>query len=211
MDEERRQKSLNALSSLNCNIPSDLSFHFIDSETEIREIDDIVYRSISLFCLATYADSLLQGNCSRDEARAFAEKFISRYNIYDHFTAKEKEFVDMKEPTNDVIGKFCWMWEALYSMLYCLGFVDVLGLPTEACKVSLCSRVFGKNRTTDAVLKAAKLRSKEQILDFADLIFCCNNAANKSQFESGVLGGWRNTADWITIINGKAIDWNDLI
>ncbi|OHT11168.1 hypothetical protein TRFO_01071 [Tritrichomonas foetus] len=210
MNAERRQKSLKALESLNCDVPHDLEYHFTQEETTIRPVEDIIHRASALYCLATYADSLLQGNCPRDEARSFAQKFISRYNADQYFTEKEKEFMENPAPTQEQVGQFCWQWESLYSMLYCLGFIDSLGLPTEACKVPLCSRAFARNRTTDALVKVVKIRPIEEILDFCDLIFCCFNARNKSSFENGVLCGWKKTADWITIVKGKEYDWDSL-
>lgn len=210
MDKERRERSLNKLKQLDPHIPSDLEIPYSQENSEIRQLEDVVHRAIALYCLATYADSLLQGNCTRDESFEFAEKFIKRYNADKYFTPKEKEFIEIKAPTRDKIGKFCWKWESLYAILYCIGFIPDIGLPTQPCMVPLCSKVFAKNRTEDAFLKASKLKSKDEILDFGDLIFCCNHAENKKHFESGVLGGWRDVAHWIIIKDGKQIDWDEL-
>lgn len=210
MDQERRNRSLNKLESLQLGLPADFAIAYPEDCTEIRPINDIIKRSIALYCLATYADSLLQGNCSRDEAFAFAGKFIKRYNADDFFTEKEKHFLELQHPTSEEIGVFCWKWESLYALLYCLSFINDIGLPTEPCKIPLCSKAFARNRTTDAFTKASKLRNIGEILDFADLIFSCTQASNKSSFESGVLGGWYDVIKWIVIQNGKAINWDDL-
>lgn len=210
MDANRRNKTLEKLEDLNINIPSNLEIPYLQEKSEIRQLEDIVHRAIALYCIATYADSLLQGNCTRDESLEFAEKFIKRYDASQYFTEKEKEFIDLKSPTQEEIGKFCWKWESLYALLYCLGFIEDIGLPTQPCMVPLCSKAFVRNRTTETFLKVSNLRSKDEILDFGDLVYCCNHAENKSYFESGVLGGWQDVANWIIIKEGNSIEWDNL-
>ena len=210
MDKERRERTLQKLEDLNPHIPDDLEIPYTQNNSEIRKFEDIAHRAIALYCLATYADSLLQGNCTRDESFEFAQKFIKRYNADQYFTTKEKEFIDLKSPTKDEIGAFCWKWESLFATLYCLGFIEDIGLPTQPCMIPLCSKAFVRNRTEEAFLKVAKLRSKDEILDFGDLIYCYNHAENKGSFESGVLGGWGDVAHWIIIRDGKPIDWDEV-
>lgn len=165
---------------------------------KVRNVGDIVGRAIALYITATYADILLQKNCSRDEAFAFANKFITRYDANELFSPAEKQFMEATNPSDELIGKFCWGWEPLNFLLWVLNYIPSIGLPTAACSVAVCGRSFSRNRFRKNILENAKIRDQGELQQKLEILNLCLVARDKSKFESGVLDGWRKSALWIT-------------
>lgn len=205
---ERREKTLQILNDFWLEFPGEVPL--LSSNVELRPVDEMVHRAISLFIIATYSDVLLQGNCPRDEARTFADKFINRFQAQPFFTTNEINYLDDKEPTKEQIGFHCWRWESLFILLWILGFTETKGIPVEPCSPGKCQSVFSRNRTTEAVVKAVKLRTKEEILDEEDLLFMINSAKRKCAFERGVLLEWIHVIDWAFIRDNQKKEWDNI-
>lgn len=173
---------------------------------KIRDVSDIVERAIALYITATYADILLQRNCTRDEAFAFANKFIVRYEANDFFSPAEKLFMEAQDPSEEMIGKFCWGWEPLNFLLWALNYIPSIGLPVEPCSVAVCGRAFSRDRFKKNIMENAHLREKSELEEKLRVLNLCLLAKDKSKFESGVLDGWRKSAKFVT----SQEDW-DLI
>jgi hypothetical protein len=205
----RRARSLERLSSLNLDVPDLDTFPEADfTKFQLRPVDAIIERSISLFAVATYADILLQQKCPRDEALAFTNKFINRYGATPFFSPRETAFLAAPEPSADEVGFFCWSWECLHFLLWSLGFIESLGLPATPCSLPNCGKVFARNRFLPDVKAKAQPRPNDEIFDGIDVVHCCCRAKNQSCFESGVLNGWKRAAQWIAN-DGSPTEWDE--
>jgi hypothetical protein len=166
-----------------------------------------VHRAIAVYVTSTYADVLLQQNCPRDDAFAFANKFIQRYQAESLFSAQEKAFLESPSPAMYDVGQFCWGWEILHFLLWTLGFVDDIGVPKGQVAVPKCSRVFTRNRFKANLIAAAKLRTIEEVLDLLDVAQCCEFANREGDlFNNGSVHGWIRAAKWLTSEAG----WDDV-
>ena len=203
---EVREQTLNLLSSVGCKLTKDVPT-LNPKMYHVRNTEELVQRAISLYIIGTYADNLLQRNCTRNEARKFAQKFIDRYNSESFFSEKEKEFLDNETPNQNEIGFLCWRWESLYMLLWVLGFIGDVGLPTNPCDVFQCNRPFAKNRFTKNLMDASKMRGIDEIIKAKDMVNCCIDSDNKEMFDDGVLCGWNYMLEWILNQNK---DWDTI-
>jgi hypothetical protein len=205
---ERRLRSLDRLAELQSKFPSLDEFPGLNfSRVELRSSDEILQRSVALFVVATYADIILQQNCPRSEALTFTNKFIARYSATPFLSQRETAFLATESPSQEDIGYFCWSWESLHLLLWCLGFIPELGLPVSPCSVPTCGKIFARHRFLQDLKGKATLRPNDEIFDAVDLIGCCIHAKDQSHFESGVLSGWNKAAQWI-ILDGSSSDWD---
>jgi hypothetical protein len=205
---ERRQKSAASLASFMPKVP-DLSELPVASPEglSLRSTEEVVHRAIAIYLTSTYADVLLQQNCPRDDAFAFANKFIQRYQAESLFSPQEKAFLESPSPAISQIGQFCWGWEILHFLLWALGFVDDIGVPKDPVAVPKCSRVFTRNRIQANLIAAAKLRTAEEVLDLLDVAQCCEFANREREvFSTGPVHGWMRAAKWLT----SRADWDNV-
>lgn len=170
------------------------------SKINPRGCEEIVQRAIALYIIGTYADNLLQHSSARDDARKFAQKFINRYGADRFFSAMERAFLECERPAQADVGFMCWRWESLHLLLWALGFIDEIGLPTQPCDVFVCNRPFARHRTTDAFAAAARMRSADEIAQKMEQI-----AADSVACDEGVLSGWRSALTWILDVES---DWD---
>ena len=168
----------------------------------LRSVEEIASRAMCLFCTATYADVLLQKKCSRDEAFAFANKCVARYEANELFSEAEKKFFADPNPSDELVGRHCWDWEPLNFLLWCLGFNPDIGLPTKACLAYTCARAFQKNRFRKNFLENSKL--VDSIGEMFKVLSVC--LTEPSKFELGALDGWKKAATWMT----SQADWDEI-
>ena len=181
-------------------VPADVKPLF--DVASLRSVEEIASRAMCLFCTATYADVLLQKNCSRDEAFAFANKCVVRYEANELFSENEKKFFADPNPSDELVGRHCWDWEPLNFLLWCLGFNQEIGLPTKACLAHTCARAFQKNRFRKNFLENSKL--VDSIGEMFKILSMC--LAEPSKFECGALDGWKKAATWMT----SQADWDEI-
>ncbi|MEM8671790.1 MAG: DUF4272 domain-containing protein [Planctomycetota bacterium] len=53
--------------------------------------------------------------------------------VWDHVTRDERVFLTQENPTREERLRFCWHQEAEWALLWAIGKVDHLGLPTKCC------------------------------------------------------------------------------
>jgi hypothetical protein len=211
---DRREKSISKLSSLGLKAPNSSTLPiFLTDGFSVRPLDSVVDRAIAVYLTATYADVLLQQRCSRDEAFTFVNKFIQRYQADSLFSGREKAFFAISEPTTCQIGKFCWGWESLHFLLWALGFIGDVGLPTEPVALPKCSKVFNQNRFRQNLLDKASLQTVDEIGDLLDFVQCCeyvnkNSDDEEGKFDNGAVHGWKKAAQWLLIREGEELDWD---
>lgn len=135
----------------------------IESEKEItlRTKKEICDRAICLSLVAAYAEGLDKGTLT---------KVISNYHITDKFTKEENAFIALDNFDNNTKAKFLWRYEALWTLLWALSYIDNLEMPTDICDVPFAVKTI-VDRGREKFTEEAIVRSKKEILDQSDLIF----------------------------------------
>lgn len=156
---------------------------FVEPEEKvtIRTKDEVVDRAIAL-CYLELKSEKADKNMLAD--------FDKKYNVMAKLTPTEKEFALSDNPTEQQMTDANWKAESYHVMLWALGYIDKLNYANEMCNVGEdVKHLFSK--TEKEFREKAKLRSKAEILDQADLIlrldWACVNARVKNEPAPGGL------------------------
>jgi hypothetical protein len=60
-------------------------------------------------------------------------KWFKNQHVWEHVTPEEKAFLLNRSPTSQLRNSFCWHQEAEWTLLWVIGKVESLGLPTRQC------------------------------------------------------------------------------
>jgi hypothetical protein len=131
------------------------------SESERRTQEEVAWRTLALLVVAGKGAGLEQST---------VDYFVGHYNLERHFSPRELAFIKDRAPSTRDKVVFSWRYEAAWTLLWSLGYVDMLGKPTATCDVQHAVR-FMQERSVAQFLRDAKLRSQAEILDQADLIY----------------------------------------
>jgi hypothetical protein len=122
---------------------------------------EVAYRAMVLQTVALKAEGLPQN---------IVDVIINDYGLENHFTAEERNFIYNKNVDDITNIQFLWRYEAYWVLLWSLGFLKTLDYPDSTCDVALAISML-KDRSKESFLQDARLRSQEEILDQADLIY----------------------------------------
>lgn len=144
-------------------VPVNLHLPAIASEREakIRGKDEVAMRALALLVAAVKGEGL--------ELR-IVERLVKEYGLRSTFTPKEKAFLANEKPSQMDRVQFSWRYEAAWTLLWSLGFVEKLGKPVGICDVPRAVSTM-KDRSTKTFLAGAKLRALPEVLDEADRIY----------------------------------------
>jgi hypothetical protein len=135
---------------------------FTDSEAEttLRTKDQIVDRALALCFIGLKSEGL------SPERLAEIDK---AYGITRKLTPVERAYVTAAHPTDQQRRDANWRYESLHVLLWALGYVDALSYPDAMCDVAHDASII-HDLSASQFRQLAKLRSKKEVLDQADLI-----------------------------------------
>ena len=144
-------------------VPINRSLPVIESETDTkrRSKEEVAYRALALLVVAVKGEGLEQ---------YIVEKLVREYGLDSHITPKERAFLTNTSPSRHERIQFTWRYEAAWTLLWALGYVEKLDKPVTICDVPRAV-TFMKERKAKQFVADAKLRPFSQILDEADRIY----------------------------------------
>jgi hypothetical protein len=159
--EARRQRSIAVLQ--NEGVPYIDHLPMIETTAEIkpRSSEEVALRAIALAVVAVKGETLDQ---------KLALELVERFDIRSALSPAERAFIDNPAPSQHDRVQFAWRYEGLGVMLWALGFEQELGRPDKIVDVPRAVS-FIRDLGRDGFVAKAKLRSMDQILDQADLIY----------------------------------------
>jgi hypothetical protein len=159
--EARRQRSIAVLQ--NEGVPYIDHLPMIETAAEIkpRSSEEVALRAIALAVVAVKGETLDQ---------KLALELVERFDIRSALSPAERAFIDNPAPSQHDRVQFAWRYEGLGVMLWALGFEQELGRPDKIVDVPRAVS-FIRDLGRDGFVAKAKLRSMDQILDQADLIY----------------------------------------
>jgi hypothetical protein len=130
-------------------------------EAKLRTKDVVVDRVIALALVAVKGEGIGQKDILALRDELGAAPFLS---------AAEKKFIDDPSPSQKDRVQFAWRYECLGVLHWALGFVEKLETPSKIVDAGTVVRLVRK--PSPAQYRAnAKLRTADEILDEADLIY----------------------------------------
>ncbi|NGZ78240.1 DUF4272 domain-containing protein [Saccharibacillus sp. VR-M41] len=164
-----------------------------EEETTIRSLEEIARRAVALCVSAVKGESDAAGE-EAGETRGLIERIIGQYEADDFFTERERFYLEESSPERGTIATFSWGYESYWVMLWALGFVERLDRPDQVCDVGRAVSILQGYDSFESFVRAARLRSKQEIMDEADLIYrydwaCVDARINNRQAPAGLDAG----------------------
>lgn len=173
---ERRAKSEEYCKSQNIPTYKNQNSLFVDSEDKvtIRTQDEVVDRALALFYLGLKSEGLEQSRL---------DKMDKDFNITSKLTENEKLYATSNQPTEQQKTDANWRYESLHVLLWALGYIDKLNYPDKMCNVGDDVKIIYELKE-QKFRQNAKLRTKKEILEQADLILRLNWACVSAKIKN---------------------------
>ncbi|MGL6290984.1 MAG: DUF4272 domain-containing protein [Silanimonas sp.] len=172
-----------------------------------RTTEEIAWRALALLVVAVKGEGLEQ---------PVVEKIVADYGLGPHFSPNEAAFIRNPSPTEHERIQFTWRYEAAWTLLWSLGYVDALGKPAAICDVPRAVG-FMRERTSAEFIDDARLRPIDEVVDEADLIYRyrwalvdarINGRAPPAELEPGVALERHYALNWLVGYMGQ--EWDDI-
>ena len=219
-DTARRERSISILKEKGIPYLPQLYVIVPEAEAHVKTPKEVARRVLTMFGVCVYSEVRGSGE-SWDDAQNYLHKINDILNgkLDESLTPMEKHYLAEKEPEQSAIAKFGWRYECCHVLLWALGILEELGFPNEICNVSQMGKIIWQLDGEDDFLENVKPRSREEILDMADLIlrynWACvdariNGRENPAGLNGEVVQEWHYAFEWLVGSNGNA-DWDDVI
>ncbi|HKS59054.1 MAG TPA: DUF4272 domain-containing protein [Steroidobacteraceae bacterium] len=159
--ESRRTRSIEVLKREGVPYMKDLPMIETAAQIKARNTEEVALRAIALAVVAVKGETLDQ---------KLALDLVNRFGIRSALSPAERAFIDNPKPSEHDRVQFAWRYEGLGVMLWALGFETELGRPDKIVDVPRAVG-FIRDLGRDGFIAKAQLRSLDQILDQADLIY----------------------------------------
>lgn len=170
-------------------------FTMPEKEVTLRSKDDVVNRAIAL-CFMELK--------SEQPAKEVLDDFINHYRVMEKLSDKETAFATSPNPGSQELTDANWRAEGAHVMLWALGYIDSLSYPSAPCNVA--EDVHHIISTSEADFRSkAKLRSKKEILNQADLILRYEWACVDARLRNAPMPG--NLVSDVVMERHYALNW----
>ena len=132
-----------------------------EAETTLPTTEEVAMRAIATIVVAQKA----VGVPDRDVV-ALARKF----DVKGSLSPKERSFLETAAPSHEEMNAFGWRFESAHVLLWSIGLVDQLGNPRQPIDPASMLALLRDNSRAQLLAKA-KMRTKQEVLDQADLIY----------------------------------------
>lgn len=168
---ERRNRSMELLREKGIYVTPWLPLLWEKAEEPGRRVEEVCARAAALLIVALYSECRVGEHMSYEDARKFVAPILADYGAEEYFSPEEKNYLDNPDSTEKEQIQFAWQYENLWVMEWALGLTDDLFWPDRICDVPASARLMQNHPTMEALLAAAKLRPRKELLEQADLIY----------------------------------------
>lgn len=203
---KRRNRSQGILKERGIYVPAHYPFLESGLQLQIRSPKEIAERAAALLAVALYSECLLSENQTPDQAMEFVKGIIEDMGEA-VFSPKEWEYLHNPDSTEEERIGFSWQYENLHVMEWALGLTFDLGFPTRTCDVSKTVSLLKDCHSIQDILNLSHPKSKKELLDACDLIFCLdwacvdariNRLPMPGKLDGGVVMERHKSLNWLT-------------
>jgi hypothetical protein len=188
-----------------------------EEECHFRTVQEVAQRAAALLAVALHAEVLMTESMDVKKARFYSDSITKAFECKNAFSPEEKAFLKKKKPEQKEAIRFSWQYECLYVMLWALGLIEELSFPDGICDVGESVRIMSEHNSLDQLMEVSALRSREELLDEADLIYRmdwgCVDARIKGlpmprKLEGGVVMERHKCLNWL--IGADNAEWDNV-
>jgi len=169
---ERKQKSIEILKANKVPYMEGLPVIEDVNEIEVRSAEEIAKRAIACLISIQVACDINSGE-NIEESKEFFKEFLDKYGVKEELTEAEEKIIFGNPEKQDVIN-MAWKYEAYWTLIWALGIVDKLEYPSQICDCDFAIHAVADCEDFNDFMKTVKLKSIDEILDEADLIYRYN-------------------------------------
>jgi len=188
-------------------VPVNAHLPVIEEEelAQIRSVEETAARAIALCIAAVKGESDGAGE-DPEETSGLIARITDQYGAGPCFTGRERSYLKEPNPEKGQIASFSWGYESYWVMLWALGFIEKLDRPDQICDVGHAVSILQEHENFASFLKAARMRSKQEVMDEADLIYrydwACvdariNNREAPAGLDAGVVYERHRSLNWL--------------
>jgi hypothetical protein len=169
-----------------------------NDEVTLRSAEDVFHRLITLWIVVSVAD--------QRNSMHFRE-YIAYHKIESWLSAEERDFVMNSACSDEDCARFSARQEGLFFLAWCAGLFVHIEIPSHRSSLELIKHLFPVQMEAPAKLqKAMHLRSKNTILDWADLLYRLNWAVRHASLigkttpgslDSIAVEEWHHAVNWM--------------
>lgn len=163
----RKQRSIRILKDHQVPYIDHLPHIETSDEIDPPSIEGVARRAACCFFTIQAACDIASGE---DDSLDFFMGLIRAWGVQDELSPNEKSIFS-GEATEKEAQAMTWRYEAVWTLLWALGFVGDLDYPTSLCDCEQTIDIFKAAGGLDGFIAAANPRTIEDVLDEADLIF----------------------------------------
>ncbi|MGH1039383.1 DUF4272 domain-containing protein [Bacillus wiedmannii] len=212
--EKRKQKSISYLQDKG--IPYIEGLPQLPSLTSIqlRNREEITKRAVALLIVIQYACDVAQEGDLKI-SKEFVMGLLNKFDVIESLTRQERNFLNSEKPDVKEAIQIAWQYEAQWVLLWSIGLVNTLKFPKEICDCHYAIKLVSDCSSFNEFYQQTRLRSAEEILDEADLIYrlhwaCVHDRINEREATAGmqesIVIERRRGLFWL--INYKNEDWD---
>jgi len=132
-----------------------------EAETTLPTAEEVMMRALATIVVAR------KGVGTPDKE---VDALVRKFGLANYLSPKERAFLANAHPTQQELVAFSWRFESAYVLLWSVGLIDKLGSVRESYDPAPMVALLNDNSRLQLLAKA-RLRSKREILDQADLIY----------------------------------------
>jgi hypothetical protein len=206
--EQRKAKSESLLRTLAVPVNKHLPPIEADEQVHLRSEEELAQRLVALW--AVVGTAVLPGDAQfRD--------YIASNGLQAWLSSQERDFMLAERTDERDRVKFSWQLEALYFVAWSAGLFDSIGLPERESDVRHILHLFPRpGENLDKLRSAIRPRAKEEVLDWADLLYRLHWTVRDAQLsgnalpprlKGGVIQEWHRAVNWLICYGGED-DWD---
>lgn len=160
------------------------------AELAVKSREEIARRAVALLIAIQYACDVAQEG-DLQESKAFVTGLLEKMAVSDELTGDERNLLAQAEPVHQDAVNLVWQYEAYWALIWALGLIDRLDLPTETCDCEFAINAVASCDSFAEFLGKTVLRRPEELLDEADVIYrlhwaCVNSRVKGEQAPAGL-------------------------
>lgn len=203
---DRRNRSMTQLSEHQIYVPRWLQVIETKEEALFRTKEEIAKRLVALTLTAIYSEGIMGAKWSPKKSFEYIKPYIEALGAEKYFSKKEAAYLSTKEPEEEIVISYSWNYEHAWVMFWALGFIETLDYPSSICNVGLLANTIKGFSSMEELLEGSSIRSEEEILDEADLIYRYNWACIDVRSQMG-LPAPGDLDPSIVYDRNKALNW----
>ena len=167
--QERKNRSIAILQAQNVPYIEHLPFRYETEEVTPRDKKEVIERVACSFSSIMCALSITKNKYTEEDRVYMTQDFLSaKYHALEWLTPMEQQVIAGTISEAGAINTI-WKYEAVWALLWALGIVEELSLPSEICDCDLVMGTMRRFKGLDDFMANTTLRPLEEILQALDL------------------------------------------